>query len=171
MAGFPEPQLGTLCFLISSPQCPSAQCLAGALSGRPQGSARFCTDPHRAPEQRTGLWVGQSRPGSACWKSAARLPVRLGDDSIRLTSQVSAFCRLGLHQAPLARLVAYAHFSQLFHCPGTTALLQFLCRLQNGWVVLGWWLRGQSQPLQPQLQGPGTPRTLSASRSSDTACL
>lgn len=89
MAGFPGRQLGILCFLITSPQHPSAQCLAGALSGRPQGSAWFCPDPPRAPEQRAeqrGLTCGwgQGRPGTACWKSAARPP--LGDDSFHFPS-------------------------------------------------------------------------------------
>lgn len=62
VAGFPGRQLGIPCFLISSRQRPSAQRLAGALSGRPQGSLWVCTDPPRAPEQRTAqrtdLWVG-----------------------------------------------------------------------------------------------------------------
>lgn len=70
----PEAQLSTagfpLCFLISSPQHPSAQC-----------SLR--KDPPRAPEQRTCGW-GQGRPGTACWKSSARL--LLGDDSLNFPS-------------------------------------------------------------------------------------
>lgn len=75
----PEAQLSTagfpLCFLISSPQHPSAQCLSGALSGRilpePQSRGLTCG------------W-GQGRPGTACWKSSARL--LLGDDSLNFPS-------------------------------------------------------------------------------------
>lgn len=129
MAEFPGRQLGILCFLISSSQRPSAQRLAGALSGRPRGSAWFSIDLPRAPEQRTeqrtDLWVGAKQ----AWH---RLLEICSHAAVRFTSQVSAFCMLGLHQAPLARPVAYSHFSELFHCPGTAALLQFHCRQQNG---------------------------------------
>lgn len=138
MAGFPGRQLGILGFLISS--APGRGSLKEGHRAL-HGSALILLGLQSRGQSR-GLTCGweQGRPGPACWKSAAEPPA---------IPKFPPSARWDYIRLPRHALQPYPRSHSFFHCPGTAALLQFLCRLQNGWAALDWKLRGQFQPFQP----------------------